>query len=132
MGTLRKFIRSTKLYKNSKLSVGALSLATILSTAFYPSYVGAVGIIRNDGGVMESNGNTHNIYASEVRGSVGMNRFEKFDLEQNNIANMYFHTKNGSAEANNLVNFVNGKININGTVNAIRNNKIGGNLYFLS
>ena len=132
MGTLRKFIRSTKLYKNSKLSLGALSLATILSTACYPSYAGAVGIIRNDGGVMESNGTTHNIYASEVRGSVGMNRFDKFDLEQNNIANMYFHTKNGTAEANNLVNFVNDKININGTVNAIRNNKIGGNLYFLS
>ena len=132
MGTLRKFIRSTKLYKNSKLSLGALSLATILSTACYPSYAGAVGIIRNDGGVMESDGNTHNIYASEVRGSVGMNRFDKFDLEQNNIANMYFHTKNGTTEANNLVNFVNDKININGTVNAIRNNKIGGNLYFLS
>ena len=132
MGTLRKFIRSTKLYKNSKLSFGALSLATILSTAFYPGYAGAVGIIRNDGGVMESNGNTHNIYASEVRGSVGINRFDKFYLEQNNIANMYFHTKNGTDEANHLLNFVSDKININGTVNAIQNSKIGGNLYFLS
>ena len=132
MGTLRKFIRSTKLYKHSKLSLGALSLATILSTGLYPSYAGAVGIIRTDGGVMESNGNTHNIYASEVRGSVGMNRFGKFDLEQNNIANMYFHTKNGTDEANHLLNFVSDKININGTVNAIQNSKIGGNLYFLS
>ena len=132
MGTLRKFIRSTRLYKNTKLSVGALSLATILSAALYPGYAGAVGITRVDGGVMESNGNTHNIYASEVKGTVGLNRFGKFDLEANNIANMYFHTKNGSTEADNLVNFVNGKININGTVNAIRNNKVGGNLYFLS
>lgn len=132
MKTLRKFMRSTKLNKNTKLSLSALSLATILGTAFYPTAANAVGIVRDDGGVMESNGNTHSIYASEVRGSVGLNRFKKFDLETNNIANMYFHAKNGSAEANNLLNFVNGKININGTVNAIQNNKIGGNLYFLS
>ena len=132
MGTFRKFIRNTKLNKSTKLSLGALSLVTLLNTAFYPTAANAVGITRADGGVMESNGNTHNIYASEVRGSVGLNRFGKFDLETNNIANMYFHAKNGSAEANHLLNFVNGKININGTVNAIQNNKIGGNLYFLS
>lgn len=132
MKTLRKFMRSTKLNKNTKLSLSALSLATILGTAFYPTAANAVGIERADNGAIESNGNTHTIYASEVRGSVGLNRFKKFDLETNNIANMYFHAKNGGAEANNLLNFVNGKININGTVNAIQNNKIGGNLYFLS
>ena len=132
MGTFRKFIRNTKLNKSTKLSLGVLSLTTLLNTAFYPTAVNAVGITRDDGGVMESNGNTHNIYASEVRGSVGLNRFGKFDLETNNIANMYFHAKNGSTEANHLLNFVKGKININGTVNAIQNNKIGGNLYLLS
>lgn len=132
MGTFRKFIRNTKLHKHNKLSLGTLSLATLISSAFYPMAANAVGIVREDGGVIESNGNTHNIYASEVRGSVGLNRFGKFDLETNNIANMYFHAKNDSAEANHLLNFVADRININGTVNAIQNNKIGGNLYFLS
>ncbi|MBQ2594448.1 MAG: leukotoxin LktA family filamentous adhesin, partial [Candidatus Riflebacteria bacterium] len=33
---------------------------------------------------------------------------------------------------NNLINFVKNKIDIQGTLNAVRNNKIGGNLYFLS
>ena len=54
-------------------------------------------------------------------------------MDANNIANMYFNTKGGSgADAANLVNFVNSRIDINGTVNAIQNSQIGGNLFFLS
>lgn len=33
---------------------------------------------------------------------------------------------------NHLVNFVDNKISVNGTVNALKENKIGGNLYFVS
>ena len=44
---------------------------------------------------------------------------------------MYAGTKTDNNHAN-LVNVVNSKIDIDGTVNAIRNNRIGGNLYFLS
>ena len=47
------------------------------------------------------------------------------------LANMYF----GTSEKNNvgnLVNFVDSRIDINGTVNAIQNKKIGGNLFFFS
>ena len=44
---------------------------------------------------------------------------------------MYFGTDvNGNA--GNLVNFVDSRIDINGTVNAIQNKKIGGNLFFFS
>lgn len=45
---------------------------------------------------------------------------------------MYFGSKDSNNQADNLVNFVNSHIDINGTVNAVKNNKIGGNLYFLS
>ena len=45
---------------------------------------------------------------------------------------MYFRTINDSSSADNLVNFVNSRIDINGTVNAIQNEKIGGNLFFFS
>lgn len=133
MSSFRKFTRKNKLKQQAALGLGALSLAAALGMTCYPMTANAVGIERVDGGVMESSGNTHNIYASEVRNTIGVNRFGKFNLEENNIANMYFHTKNNpAAEASNLLNFVADKINVNGTINAIRNNKIGGNLYFLS
>lgn len=45
---------------------------------------------------------------------------------------MYFSTSKDSNSAGNLVNFVNSRIDINGTVNAIQNEKIGGNLFFFS
>jgi len=44
---------------------------------------------------------------------------------------MYFGT-NKDGNAGNLVNFVDSRIDINGTVNAIQNKKIGGNLFFFS
>ena len=45
---------------------------------------------------------------------------------------MYFGESATSNSATNLVNFVNSRIDINGTVNAIQNKKIGGNLFFFS
>ena len=45
---------------------------------------------------------------------------------------MYFGTSATSNGAANLVNFVDSRIDINGTVNAIQNKKIGGNLFFFS
>ena len=133
MSSFRRFTRKTLLKEQVARSVSALSLAAAFGLAFYPSFVDAAGITRVDGGVLESQGNVHNIYASEVRGTVGVNRFKDFNLEANNIANMYFHTKdNAGGEAGNLLNFVDSRINVNGTINAIHNSKIGGNLYFLS
>ena len=72
-----------------------------------------------------------NIFAEKVVGNVAINQFKEFQLDANNIANMYFGVdKDGNA--GNLVNFVDSRIDINGTVNAIQNKKIGGNLFFFS
>lgn len=59
-------------------------------------------------------------------GSTAVNQFAKFELDKGNIANLQLE------QANTLVNFVDSKANINGIVNAVKENKIGGNLYFLS
>lgn len=75
---------------------------------------------------------TAHIYAEQASGTVGLNRFTKFDVGANQIANLYFQTGANAPAFNTLVNTVENKINISGTVNAIRNNKIGGNLYFIS
>ena len=73
-----------------------------------------------------------NIYAEKAANGVGLNAFEHFELGNNQIANLYFKTETGTNTLHTLVNTVENQIKISGTVNAIRNNKIGGNLYFLS
>ena len=80
--------------------------------------------------------NVAEIHAAQASNGVGLNAFEHFTLGNNDIANLYFETKptDGSSviKVNTLVNTVQNRISIDGTVNAIRNGKIGGNLYFLS
>ena len=71
------------------------------------------------------------IFAEQASGTTGLNRFKYFDVGAGQIANLYFQKKNGDP-LNTLVNTVESQISISGTVNAVRNNKIGGNLYFLS
>lgn len=72
------------------------------------------------------------IYADQAANGVGINAFKYFTLGNNQIANMYFRTQNNATALHTLVNTVENQISISGTVNALRNNKIGGNLYFLS
>ena len=77
--------------------------------------------------------NKADIYAESASGNVGLNRFQDFQVGKNDMANMYFKTaKDSPKNLDTLVNTVQNRIDINGTVNAIRDNKIGGNLYFLS
>ena len=81
---------------------------------------------------MIASGTAH-IYAEQATASgVGLNAFDHFSVGNNQIANLYFQKENSDAILHTLVNTVNDRISIYGTVNAIRNNKIGGKLYFLS
>lgn len=67
------------------------------------------------------------ITSLNTSGTNAFNSFSDFNLVTNETANFYL--PNGTT---NLINFVKSKIEIGGTVNAIKNNKIGGNLFFLS
>ena len=81
---------------------------------------------------MIASGTAH-IYAEQATASgVGLNAFDHFSVGNNQIANLYFQKENSDAMLHTLVNTVKDRISIYGTVNAIRNNKIGGKLYFLS
>jgi hypothetical protein len=80
---------------------------------------------------VNSSGNLHEITTTKISGGNAFNQFDKFKLDANNIANMYFGAKTSNNNGN-LFNFVKEKIDVNGTVNAVKNNKIGGNLYFIS
>lgn len=111
-------------------------LAACLSVSFVSQPLTALA-----GSITASNGNVYvadkdgvfNIYAQKYNGkNNAVNQFQKFQLDAGKIANLYFHTENDSREAQNLLNFVDTRIDINGTLNAIRNEQIGGNLFFLS
>lgn len=131
MGIKRKFFR--ELMKRSttmNLLVGAATLLAPWKTeaAVIPQNSSAATVVEN--------GNVSHVYPGYVAQvgdkAYGMGVYKEFNVNQNNIANMYFHTQNSTVEADSLLNLVNSKININGTVNAIRNNQIGGHLYFFS
>ena len=111
-------------------------LAACLSVSFVSQPLTALA-----GSITASNGNVYvadkdgvfNIYAQKYNGkNNAVNQFQKFQLDAGKIANLYFHMENESGEAQNLLNFVDTRIDINGTLNAIRNEQIGGNLFFLS
>ena len=99
---------------------------------------GFASVIKDaDNKSLTSDGKVHDIYAQQIlsndRVNFGYNRFKEFKITQGDIANMYFHLQgHPETKSENLVNLVKSKIDIQGTVNAIKDNRIGGNLYFLS
>lgn len=140
MGTTRRFLRNMDKVTLSNLGKAAtlqkvVSTVTAMGFVLQPVAAMAQTVINPvKGGATVDKVNEHvtNVWAGTVVNDVALNVFKQFDVGANDIANMYFKEKDGSTEASNLVNMVGSRININGTVNAIRNQKIGGNLYFLS
>lgn len=140
MGTTRRFLRNMDKVTLSNLGKAAtlqkvVSTVTAMGFVLQPVTAMAQTVINPvKGGATVDKVNEHvtNVWAGTVVNDVALNVFKQFDVGANDIANMYFKEKDGSTEASNLVNMVGSRININGTVNAIRNQKIGGNLYFLS
>ena len=91
-------------------------------------------ITDKNGNNLIRRGNVQNLYVQTMldNNNIGLNRFGEYKISAGDIANMHFNEQNGKVYANNLVNLVNSKIDINGTVNAVKNGKIDGNLYFIS
>ena len=134
----RKFLRSAERLSLSAIAKDSaaqkiVSAVTAIGFVMQPVAALASTITRTDGGPNVSfNKGVADVFACKVVGDVAINQFKEFQLDANHIANMYFRTINDSSSADNLVNFVNSRIDINGTVNAIQNEKIGGNLFFFS
>ena len=127
MSSKRKFNRKSK-YTLSQKIISAVTAAGFIMQPF----TAFAGEIIKPGGTNLINDKVADIWADKVVGNAAVNVFDKFNLSANEIANMYFKTQQGSEWKDNLVNFVNSRIDINGTVNAVKDNKIGGNLFFLS
>lgn len=134
----RKFLRSAERLSLSAIAKDSaaqkiVSAVTAIGFVMQPVAALASTITRADKpDVNLATSPVTKIFAENVFGNVAINKFDKFQLDANHIANMYFGMSETSNSAANLVNFVDSRIDINGTVNAIQNQKIGGNLFFFS
>ena len=134
----RKFLRSAERLSLSAIAKDSaaqkiVSAVTAIGFVMQPVAALASTITRTDGAPNVSfNNGVADVFAGKVVGDVAINQFKEFQLDANNIANMYFGKDKANDSAANLVNFVDSRIDINGTVNAIQNKKIGGNLFFFS
>ncbi|MBR0061963.1 MAG: leukotoxin LktA family filamentous adhesin, partial [Selenomonadaceae bacterium] len=117
-----KFLRYLQKKRRAMLAMAALTFFAA------PLAAQASTITDKDGKALTPTNKVYNIKVQKELsgGKVGVNRFKDFTLDSGEIANMQF------GKLQTLANLVEKKININGTVNALRNGKIGGNLYFLS
>ena len=126
---LQKNLR--ELFSFETIARGTLMTFTALTAIFNPlapPNAFASNITDADGKSLLSDGKLHQIYAQGMNSAVGLNRFKNFDLSKGEIANLHFKMKDKPDVADILVNLVNNKINIGGTLNAIRNNKTSATL----
>ena len=73
-----------------------------------------------------NSGKQYDIKNQQVKDGNALNKFEDFGIKQHDVANLHME------KANHQINVVKNKIDIDGVVNAIKNNQIGGDVYFFS
>lgn len=73
-----------------------------------------------------NSGKQYDITNQQVKAGNALNKFDNFGITQHDVANLHM------GEANHQINVVKNKIDIDGVVNAIKDNKIGGDVYFFS
>ena len=75
---------------------------------------------------LSNNGTQYDITNQQTNGNNALNKFNDFGITKNDVANLHL------GEAEHQINIVKNKIDIDGVVNAIKDNKIGGDVYFFS
>ena len=71
-------------------------------------------------------GTQYDITNQQVNNGNALNKFDRFGITQHDVANLHM------GEAAHQINLVKDRINIDGVVNAIKDNQIGGDVYFFS
>lgn len=77
-------------------------------------------------GKLANGGTQYDITNQQVNNGNALNKFDKFGITQHDVANLHM------GDAAHQINLVKDRINIDGVVNAIKDNKIGGDVYFFS
>lgn len=87
-----------------------------------PAHTGKVDKTPLAGG-----GTQYDIYNQQVNNGSALNKFTDFGIGQKDVANLQL-----GSSVDRQINLVKNRINIGGVVNAIKDNKIGGDVYFFS
>ena len=82
------------------------------------------GTVKTDN--IANGGTQYDITNQQVNNGNALNKFDTFGITQHDVANLHLR------EAAHQINLVKNKIDIDGVVNAIKDNKIGGDVYFFS
>lgn len=87
-----------------------------------PAHTGTVNKTPFAGGGIQ-----YDIYNQQVNNGSALNKFTDFGIGQKDVANLQL-----GSSVDRQINLVQNRINIDGVVNAIKDNKIGGDVYFFS
>lgn len=87
-----------------------------------PAHTGKVNKTQLAGGGIQ-----YDIYNQQVNKGSALNKFTDFGIGQKDVANLQL-----GSSVDRQINLVQNRINIDGVVNAIKDNKIGGDVYFFS
>ncbi len=77
-------------------------------------------------GTIDNGGTQYDIINQQIKDKNALNKFNDFGIKQHDVANLHM------GEAEHQINLVKNKVDIDGVVNAIKDNKIGGDVYFFS
>ena len=117
--------------KNQKIFLRKIIVWIVIMTFTGTDILAAGGmIIVNDltRTIIEKNALTTDIYTESVIGNNAYNSFSVFDVYDDNTVNLFL-----PENTDNLLNLVyDRKSNINGILNSFKDNKIGGNIFFLN
>jgi filamentous hemagglutinin family protein len=129
----RKAGFATYLSRHSKLRTFAswLCIFEILTWTIAPAALGADRRIVTDGRTsttLGGSGRTTDIHTRSVYGKNAYNSFRRFGVGPGNTVNLHV-----PGRADNLINLVReGRTDIDGTLNGVKNGQIGGNIYLLN
>ena len=128
---MTKYVGAKQRSERTQLQRAVLAMLTTGMMAwpsFSPVYAASASDFTGYNGHIETSTTNHHIYAgTKVNDAVGANKFTQFKVAQNEVANLHFTRWNGGSKGDNfhtLLNFVQNRIEVNGTVNALRNDRI--------
>ncbi|MBO5168299.1 MAG: leukotoxin LktA family filamentous adhesin [Phascolarctobacterium sp.] len=128
--------KKVKLHSYSRYLVAGVLLACLgmgQSVANASEITASAGVVDN---VIHNATHVYDIYNQQVSNGSALNKFDKFNLFADDIANLQLgqHTVGDVTyqAADRQINLVTDKVVINGVLNALKDNQIGGDIYFFS
>lgn len=105
----------------------AACIAIALGSSVLPAAATNITATAQGPTTVTQTNNKWTVTTNKVVNGTGVNRFDHFELSSGHIANLEL-----GANTDRLVNFVKEQISVDGTVNAVKDNQVKGDLYFVS